>query len=319
MINISNLLNTLVTKAKSLVMEELNPDPTSGQPVPENAPVELSDAGQNEKETQSFPIKKITLMKGFSAVFNGLGIGLLLGILLGLSISPVVSTVIASVSTALGLFLGLNEKYLDPLKSLRIGAFGFFAVCGIMIGLYIRANDVFAPSMLEKKNEYVALGYSEEEARAFITKSIEADTGKIRREAGVLYSSVVDAGACDVLSYATVDQPATELINTFKEAGGTWKELAETFKAELPEELIGKSLISMRDCFCSLATEGEIKMINSDSVERLSSSDSLEYIEKVLSASGKNWQTIVNKISDNISKDQRKSAYLSIIKVLTHD
>ena len=110
MIKIPDLLNTLFTKAKSLVMEELNPEPTSGQPIPENSSVELTDVVQNEKETQSSPVKKITLMKGFSAVFNGLGIGLLLGILLGLSISPVVSTVIATISAALGLFLGLNKS-----------------------------------------------------------------------------------------------------------------------------------------------------------------------------------------------------------------
>ena len=246
-------------------MEELNPGTTSGQPVPENASVELTDVVQNEKETQSSPVKKITLMKGCSAIFNGLGIGLLLGILLGLSISPVVSTVIAAISAALGLFLGPEQKYLDPLKSLRIGAFGFFAVCGIMIGLYIRANDVFAPTMLEKKNDYVALGYSEEEARAFITKSIQSDTTKTNVKP--VRSIPLSSMQVHVMFYlCDRGYPAAELINTFTEAGGTWKELAESFQNRTFRRSDGKSLISMRDCFCGLAT-GEIKMINRDSFD----------------------------------------------------
>jgi hypothetical protein len=319
MINIPGLLNSLFTKAKALVMEELSPDVTSGQSSPEIIPAESAEVTQSQVEALPEKVKNLTWLNGLSAVFNGLGIGLLLGILLGLSISPVVSAVIASVSTALGLFLGLNEKYLDPLKSLRIGAFGFFAVCGIMIGLYIRANDAFAPTMLEKKNEYIAIGYSDAEARAFITKSIEADTGKTRREAGVLYSSTVDAGACDVLVYANEETPLPEMVNTFTEAGGTWKELAESFQKDLSEDLVKISLLSMRDCFCDLASSGEIKMTNRTEVAKLKQVDSLEHIEQVLSSSGKNWQAIVTRISAKIPENQRKTVYLSIIKVLTHD
>jgi hypothetical protein len=317
--NIPALLNTLLNKTKSLVMEELNPDLTSGQSLPESGQSEPIQDVQSNDDLQSLPEKKITLIKGFSAVFNGLGIGLLLGLLLGLSISPVVSGVIATLSSLLAIFLGLNEKYLDPLKSLRIGAFGVFAVAGILLGLYMRANDVFAPTLLEKKNEYVAIGYTEAEARAFITKAVEADTGKTRREASVLYSSTVDASACDVLNYASISQPASELLNTFREAGGTWKELADHFQAELPGELVGQSLISIRDCFCSLATDGKIQMTNLDRVRKLNSSDSLEQLERVLSSSGESWKAIVDKISGSISENQRKNVYLSIIKVLSHD
>ena len=319
MINIPSLLNKLLNKVKPYVMEELNPDMTGGQANSENNPVGSSVISEINQPLPSSPVKKISWLKAITAIFNGLGIGLLLGTLLGLSISPVVSGVIAALSGLLAVLLGLDEKYLDPLKSLRIGAFGFFAVCGIMLGLYIRANDAFAPTMLEKKNDYVAIGYSESEARAFITKSIEADTGKTRREAGVLYSSTINAGACDVLVYANEDTPLQELINTFTEAGGTWKELAESFQNDLPEELIKVSLLSMRDCFCDLASSGEIKMTNRDQVAKLNQDDSLEHIEQVMSSSGKNWQAIVTGISAKIPENQRKTVYLSIIKVLTHD
>jgi hypothetical protein len=258
-------------------------------------------------------------VKGITAVFNGLGIGLLLGMLLGLSISPVVSGVIATLSGLLAVLLGLNEQYLDPLKSIRIGAFGFAAVLGIIIGLYIRANDPFAPSMKEKMENFTEIGYSEEEARAFITKAIESDPDKAKREAGVLYSSTVDASACDVLQYASVDQPLTELVNTFKEAGGTWKELAEAYNADLPESLVGISLVSIRDCFCNIASDGVIKMTNREKVARLGKDSSLEEIGQTLSEAGDSWKAISEKLSANIPEDSRKQAYLSTIKVLTHD
>ena len=319
MIDIPGLLKSLLTKAKSLVMEELNPDLTGGQPEPDmitNAPPDIS---QIPADTQPSPVKKISRLRVISAVFNGLGIGLLLGMLLGLSISPVVSGVIATLSSLLAIFLGLNEKYLDPLKSIRIGAFGLFAVAGILLGIYMRANDSFAPSLLDMKNEYMAIGYNDEEARAFITKSIEADTGKTRRQANVLYSSTVDAGACDVLVYANEETPVQEIINTFTEAGGTWKELAENFQKDLPEESVKPSLLSLRDCFCDLASSGEIKMTNLDKVRKLNRGDSLDNIEQVLSSSGDNWQAVVKHISTDIPENGRKIVYLSIIKVLAHD
>jgi hypothetical protein len=319
MLHIPSLLDKLLNKVKPFIMEELNTDVNSGQAIPGNEAVDQPDAPNNFEGPEPVQVKKITWMKALTAIFNGLGVGLLLGMLLGLSVSPVVSGVIAAISGLLAVLLGLDEKYLDSLKSIRIGAFGFFAVCGIMIGLYIRANDAFAPSMLDKKNEYVALGYSDAEARAFITKFIETDTGKTRREAGVLYSSTVNAGACDVLVYAKEETPLSELVNTFTEAGGTWKELAETFRKDLPEELVKTSLLAMRDCFCDLASSGEIVMTNRDKVARLNQGDSLNHIEEVMSSCGKNWQAIVARISPKIDENQRKKVYLSIIKVLTHD
>jgi hypothetical protein len=319
MINIPSIFSKLLNQAKSLVMEELNPDLTNAQSLSEINTGEPSPEMQAASNPQPIVAKKISWMKSLTAVFNGLGIGLLLGMLLGLSISPVVSGVIATLSGLLAVLLGLNEQYLDPLKSVRIGSFGLAAVLGIVIGLYIRANDPFAPSMLDKMNRYVEIGYSEEEARAFITKAIESDPDKAKREAGVLYSSTVDASACDVLQYASADQPVNELVNTFKEAGGTWKELAEAYMADLPENLVGISLVSIRDCFCNIASDGQIKMTNSEKITRLGKSDSLALIEQELTASGESWKSIVSQFTSKIPEDSRKEVYLSTIKVLTHD
>jgi len=315
------LFNTLLSKAKSLVMEELNTEMTNGQSMPESSPGEPSDVTRNDADTQPSPVKKITWVKGVSAVFNGIGIGLLLGILLGLSISPVVSGVIATLSGLLAVLLGLDEKYLDTLKSLRIGAFGISAVAGIILGLYIRAHDPLSPSLLDKKNEYVKLGFSEAEARSFIVKKVMADTVKNAKDENVLYSSTIDIGACDVLSVAQENQPSGEIVNTFIMAAGTWKEFAETFQNDLPDELVGKSLLTMRDCFCNPTSTGKFEMTGLDEIRKLGKDDNVSRIEEVLESpkSGKNWQMIVEKVKENIPEAYRKDLYLSIIKVLSHD
>lgn len=135
--------------------------------------------------------------QGYAAIFNGLGIGLFLGLLLGLSVSPVVSGVIGTISSLLAILIGLNEKFLNPIKSLRIGSFGLFSVIGILLGLYIRANDPFAPSLTGKMRTYTDIGYSEIEARGFVTGFIKADSTLAKRQANVLYSAEFKIEACD--------------------------------------------------------------------------------------------------------------------------
>lgn len=255
----------------------------------------------------------------FSAIFNGLGIGLLLGLLWSLSLSPVISGVIATLSSMLAVLIGLNEKYLDSLKSLRIGAFGLFAVVGILLGLYIRGNDPFSPTLTDRKNEFISAGFDESEAKMLIAEFIQSDTTKVQRSANVLYTSKVDVGACDILVYANENAPPEETINTFVTAGGTWKELAETFKTDLPESIINKALLTMRDCFCGIATSGTIEMTNLERVRKISEVNSVSEIEKELTASGPAWQTIVLKVSERFPEIERKDLYLSIIKVLSHD
>lgn len=302
-------------------MEEIHPAANTGDQIPGEGPGHGPVDPGNDPDPESLisNSKKLTSMKVLSAVFNGLGIGLLLGILLGLSISPVVSGVIATLSSLLAILIGLNEKYLDPLKSIRIGSFGLFAVAGIILGLYLRANDPFAPSLLDKKNEYVAIGYSEEEAKALITVAITADTGITRRQAHVLYTSTIDAGACDELVYADDNTPPDEILNTFKGAGGAWRELAETFGADLTASVAGKALIAMRDCFCGMNESGVISLSITDQVKNIRKTDSLNAIENSLSSSDKKWKAIVVKVKEKVPENQRKEVYLSILKVFGDD
>lgn len=321
MVNIPSFLSNLLNKAKSLVMEELNPEMTADQTVPESPAPESMEVSPSVPVTTPPPVKKITWQKGITAIFNGLGIGLLLGILLGLSVSPVVSGVIATLSGLLAVLLGLDEKYLDPLKSIRIGAFGFSAVAGIILGLYIRAFDPLSPSLLDKMNEYVEIGYSEDEARAFITKTIKADTVADPGDDNVLYNSTIDVADCENLAEIKADWTVEEMAVLFNYLGGTWGEFAQVFQADLPGEIAGKALLTMRDCFCTSNASGEIKMTNLEEIRKLEKEGSVDQIEEVLSspASGENWQKIVVKVRENIPQSNRQDVYVSIIKVLGYE
>lgn len=81
-------------------------------------------------------------------LFSGTGIGLLLGTILGLAITPVVATVVGTLTSLLAIFLGLNEREtplrLPAVNALRIGAFGFATIAGLLLGLYLRVNNPLA-------------------------------------------------------------------------------------------------------------------------------------------------------------------------------
>ena len=258
---------------------------------------------------------KVTLINGFSAVFNGLGIGLLLGILLGLSVSPVVSGVIATISSLLAVLVGINEKFLDPLKSLRVGSFGLFAVIGILLGLYLRANDPFAPTLFDKMEEYRSIGYSDEEARGMITGFIRADSGKVIRQASVLYSGTIEVGDCDLLVYADNQTPPVEVINTFDLAGGTWQKFSENLSQELPEKTRAMVLLALRDSFCK---DGSSKDMPTDVLEKIGNmknTGTAKELETILSSGGSNWNSFVHQINRTVPAEERVKVYLSISKI----
>ena len=312
-------------------MTELNPEQIAGEPMPENDPAEPSavqEATTQETlpaESAQTPPPKINRLKIISAVFNGLGIGFLLGILWSLNTEPVIGGVIATLSSLLALFLGLNEKFLDPLKSIRIGSFGLAAVAGIMLGLYMRINDPFTPTLRDKMDQYLDIGYDEDEARAFITNDIKADSGRVKRQTTLLFSSSVALDECDNLR--GIDESyKREDIENIKSVGylhGTWLEFVEVFLEQFEGDQVVTAMITMRNCFCpDEGGEGELKITTSKEIKELGSQNSVEEIESVLSSpdAGKSWQVIVSKIRENFpDENQRKTMYLAVIKVLTHD
>lgn len=324
-------------------------------------------------------VTPLTTLNIVTAIFNGAGIGLLLGTLLGLAISPVVSGIIGTLSGLLAVLLGISEKYISPLKSFRIGAFGFFCVAGILTGMYIRTNNGLLPSRAKMMKAYTSIGYTKEEALDFIAfrefglapaswtggqatgsqagdeessgseaegeesadasteESIVSQSGtgvKNQQSSGrkfvnpnetgadrksLLYSSEVDVSSCYILDMAGMSQPVSEIKNTFIEAGGTWKQLAEDLGAGLPDKVYAQALLTLRDCFCESGASGVLKITNCAAVSKINSSQSLDQIKAILSASGQTWKTIAEKIGKDIPAANQKTIFLSLTKILCDD
>lgn len=312
-----------------------------------------------------------------TAIINGAGIGLLLGLLLGLAISPVVSGVISVLTGMLALLLGLNEKYLSPLKSVRIGSFGFLCVAGILIGLNIRTNNGMLPSREKMLNEYTKVGFSRQQALDFIAyrefnlvpvawkgqsagaqavaasgdsdtsaeaggdEGNEAQNGEVAaspasgsgssglrfadenqtgaERRNVLYSSEIDASQCYILDMTDSDKPLAQIKNTFEQAGGTWKEMADELQKNLPEKIYVQSLFTLRDCFCEAGQGKILKIPNNAAVDKLSSKQSLAEIKTTLSAAGSTWKKIVDQVSKQIPEANQKTLFLSLLKILGHE
>lgn len=387
-------MNQLINIAKDL-FEKLKPVFMSEEKNAETAAVGDAESVTEEVETttddstatsEPAPVEEIkdvtplTTLNIVTAIFNGAGIGILLGTLLGLAISPVVSGIIGTLSGLLAVLLGISEKYISPLKSFRIGAFGFFCVGGILLGMYIRTNNGLLPSRSKMMTAYTSIGYTKEEALDFIAfrefglapaswtggqatgsqagdeessessevegeesadasteESMVSKSGTVAKgqqssgrkfvnpnETGadrksLLYSSEVDVSSCYILDMAGMSQPVSEIKNTFMEAGGTWKELAEELGAGLPDKVYAQALLTLRDCFCESGASGVLKITNCAAVSKINSSQSLEQIKTILSASGQTWKTITEKIGKDIPVANQKTIFLSLTKILCHD
>ena len=264
-------------------------------------------------DLQAGPVK-VTFLSGFSAVFNGLGIGLLLGILLGLSVSPVVSGVIATISSLLAVLIGLNEKFLDSLKSLRIGSFGLFTVIGIILGLYLRVNEPFKPGLLDQLEEYRSIGLSDEKARELIIGSIEADTTRIARKSTVLFSGTIEAKDCDYLNVIDSSTPITETIEIFKGQKGFWADFADEVDKTIPEAEKSQVLLTIRDILC-VSPPADFTKYKSSFLSTVSGKNDTGSIEQALLGDQTNFGILVNQLQQRFSEEQRLVIYQLLAKL----
>lgn len=264
-------------------------------------------------DPQAGPVK-VTFLSGFSAVFNGLGVGLLLGILLGLSISPVVSGVIATISSLLAVLIGLNEKFLDSLKSLRIGSFGLFTVIGIILGLYLRVNEPFKPGLLDQLEEYRSIGLSDEKARELIIGSIEADTTRIARKSTVLFSGTIEAKDCDYLNVIDSGTPVAETIEIFKGQKGFWADFAAEVDKTIPEAEKSQVLLTIRDILC-ISSPSDFTKYKSSFVSAISGKNDTSSIEQALLGDQENFGILVNQLQQRFTEDQRLVVYQLLAKL----
>lgn len=329
-------------------MEE---QPIENQSIPsklKDAATKITGSGNESNAANTSDRSKLNL---FTSFFNGLGVGLLLGLLLGLAVSPVVSGIIGTLSSLLVVLLGLNENYLNPVKSIRIGSFGLFGVIGILSGMYIRSHDTLAPPLKTLYAEYKSMGFSDKEARDFIayqefelipenwTKvdSSKSDSAKpategktekkllssnenmlAKKRKSVLYSSEVDAGKCYILESSNEKMSFLDVQMNFVVAGGIWKELATDLDAELPEKVRISALLMLRDIFCDSKSSGIIK-VKCDHIQNINAQSTLENIRINLSTSGEMWSKIVANADKKIDVNYQKQLYLSLIKILCHD
>lgn len=86
---------------------------------------------------------------GRADMFSGAGLRLLLGALLGLAVTPIVAGVVGAITALLAIFLGLDGRVtplrLPAVNALRIGAFGFATVAGLVLVLYLGSTIRLPP------------------------------------------------------------------------------------------------------------------------------------------------------------------------------
>jgi hypothetical protein len=117
--------------------------------------------------------KKMSRAMRRAAVLSGIGMGLLLGLIMGLSVSEVVKVIMGSLTVLLGAFLGFDkrnfagmdketynkDKNETLLTSLRAGWFGLAVAAGILLGMWIRAQEVFTLSIEDRVQQYTDAGF----------------------------------------------------------------------------------------------------------------------------------------------------------------
>jgi hypothetical protein len=299
---------------------------------------EQGHAGKNQSKAQTAfkkPASKTTPLELVVALTNGLGVGLLLGVLLGLAVSPVVSGMIGTLSSLLVVLLGLNDKYLTVVKSLRIGSFGIFAVAGILLGMHIRTHDALSPSATDLMREYTDAGFDSSEAKYYVALKVfeyvpvgwfgtnVADTIALsqttKSHKSVLFSSEVNVAQCNFLTSAQRNWKKSKVMKSFKMAGGTWAELALGLEPEMPDQVLIDGLLALRDSFCGLGKSGKVKIISSGELLNLTQNNSLQEFAEAMQSSDENWRVILENTKNVIPDKNQKKFYLIIIKTFTDE
>jgi len=130
-----------------------------------------------------------------ATILSGIGMGLLLGLIMGLSVSEVVKVIMGTLTALLGAFMGFDkrsfagmteeeyhkEKQTSLFTALRAGWFGIAVVAGILLGMWIRTNEVFTVSVARSVKQWTDAGYDSAYARKLVTYqrlAINPNTGE---------------------------------------------------------------------------------------------------------------------------------------------
>lgn len=195
---------------------------------------------------------------GFAHVLSGLGIGLLMGTLLGLSLSPVVGAVLGGLTALLAAFLGLSnqpvaKRFRRPgrtdernrrIREVRAGVFGIACVLGVLMGVFLRAQNVLGVSVQDRYAAWLDLGFSKREARQLAVYGelglvpegrVESETqDDSRPDLTVLYSNSLET--CRSLEPRRFPD-VTEALNAWNlQLEGHWRDLAAGIEEGVPEQ-----------------------------------------------------------------------------------
>ncbi len=190
-----------------------------------------------------------TKESNFIHIFAGASIGLVIGVMAGMSASPVVSIIITAFVGLLAAFLGLQDGGKAPaeteaqaakirnqikMNGLRAASVGLGCVVGILLGVFIRANDVLSLSLEERVTKWTKAGYSKEQALQFVVyeklailpegKQVQVtEVQKTANAAGstVLFASVAEAELCSKFRVADFKNNPKEVLVQYRLVGGT--------------------------------------------------------------------------------------------------
>ncbi len=117
-------------------------------------------------------------------ILAGTGVGILTGLLIGLSVSPVVGPVLGAILAFGILWIGYkehqnlnldaaNEAVIARVRSAiatRLTFFCFSCAAGLLLGVFLRANDTFAPTLESKRDQLINLGFSKDKANEILVQ-----------------------------------------------------------------------------------------------------------------------------------------------------
>jgi hypothetical protein len=198
-------------------------------------------------------------------------------------VSPTVGIFIGALGTGLAALMGLNDAGFSRAKGLRIGALGLGVLAGVAGGLYVRTHELLSPSLMQQRDDYLALGYTKAQALDFLEERIrmpvetatssakgsaaamaasgaaggEGKTARVAARGGnssvhsVLFSGTVSLSDCNLMTTKEQDEQLTavELVSNFRQFKG-WKDFAVAVEAELPEGDRKKLLLTAKRAAC---------------------------------------------------------------------
>ena len=246
--------------------------------------------------------------------------------------------VVGALATSLALILGISGESFTNNKAVRIGSFGLACVAAAMLGTYLRAHQLLAPSMEDQYRQYLSLGYSEEESREFIKftelgianpewsvatqyageeyaedeYASEAPTASLAQltKTAVLYGSEIEAGTCSIL---LEDDDLQTLEFQFEFQEGVWLAmLNRASKNFIDDDLRGEVLLAMRDGICDPDSEEAVEFENCDAVSHVTGELSPHEALTAFSSAGHPWSRIGSSVS-NLAQEHQ-STVLAIMQ-----